>query len=197
MRKIIFLFISVLFQLFSFAQENISIIPEPVKIMKTQGHFILPASISIKADDDPALKTSLTELTNRLTIPTGCRVTETNSGSAMINITLNRTANPELGSEGYQLTVTEKNIHITANQPAGIFYAVQTFLQLLPPEIESNTAVKGITWSAPCVSSHRLSAIRMARTDAGREPSFFYKRRSKELYDPDGSVINTMCSICI
>ncbi|MCP6769644.1 glycoside hydrolase family 20 zincin-like fold domain-containing protein, partial [Klebsiella pneumoniae] len=72
--------------------------------------------------------------------------------SATITLILNKQANTELGSEGYQLNVSQKKITITANQPAGIFYGVQSFLQLLPPEIATDSLVKNIIWSAPCVS---------------------------------------------
>ena len=152
MKKIVTLLSSVFILLNGFAQENISIIPVPVKINKNQGHFILPSVITISADENQGLKTALADLTERLTIPTGYHATMTNAGSAVIHIILNKSANQELGNEGYQLTVSAKNITITANQPVGIFYGVQSFLQLLPPEIGSNTRVSGIAWSAPCVT---------------------------------------------
>ena len=152
MKKIVTLISSVFILLNSFAQENISIIPEPVRINKNQGHFILPSVITVSAEDNQGLKTSLAELTERLTIPTGYHVSMTNSGSATFHIILNKMADAELGNEGYQLTVTAKSITIKANQPAGIFYGVQSFLQLLPPEIGSTSRVSGVSWSAPCVT---------------------------------------------
>jgi hexosaminidase len=45
----------------------------------------------------------------------------------------------------------QKNILIAANQPAGLFYGVQTLVQLFPKEIESPALVKNIKWEAPCV----------------------------------------------
>ena len=38
-----------------------------------------------------------------------------------------------LGTEGYKLNVTAGRIEIIANKPNGIFYGVQTLLQMLPP----------------------------------------------------------------
>jgi hexosaminidase len=152
MKKVSTLVSFVFILLNGMAQENISIIPEPVKINRNQGHFILPSVITMNADENKELRTALAELTDQLTTATGYQVTTTKSGSAVIHLSLNKTANPELGNEGYQLTVTAKNVNITANQPAGIFYGVQSFLQLLPPEIASGTRESGITWSAPCVS---------------------------------------------
>src|SRR6516164_7662356 len=152
MKKIVILLSFVFILLNVSAQEKISIIPQPVKLTKTQGQFILPAAITVSAGDNPELKTALTDLADRLTIPTGYHVTMTNAGSAVIHITLNKQVDPELGNEGYHLAVTAKNVAINANQPAGIFYGVQSFLQLLPAEIGSNTKVNGIAWSAPCVT---------------------------------------------
>ncbi len=82
MKQIILFFACFLQLLTCFAQENISIIPQPVKLTKNEGHFILPANISINADDNPGLKTALADLTDRLTIPTGYHVTMTKSGSS-------------------------------------------------------------------------------------------------------------------
>jgi len=55
-----------------------------------------------------------------------------------------------LGPEGYELTVTPRGVHIRANKPAGVFYALQSLRQLLPPEIEHSTPVKK-KWPIPCV----------------------------------------------
>ena len=186
MKKIVILLSCVFILLNGFAQENISIIPEPAKINKGQGHFILPSVITVSAGDNQELKTALTDMTERLTIPTGYHVTMTNAGSAVIHIVLNKTANPEIGDEGYQLTVTTKKVTITANQPAGIFYGVQSFLQLLPPEIGSRQPGKKYHLECTLCIDYRLSAFWMARTHAGCEPSFFYQRRSEEIYGSDG-----------
>ncbi len=41
-----------------------------------------------------------------------------------------------LGPEGYELVVTPTGILLTAPQPAGVFYGLQTLRQLLPPGVE-------------------------------------------------------------
>jgi hexosaminidase len=40
------------------------------------------------------------------------------------------------GDEGYDLSITSERVTIAANQPAGLFYGVQTLRQLLPPFVE-------------------------------------------------------------
>jgi len=73
------------------------------------------------------------------------------ASTATIKLLLNKKQNEVIGKEGYHLVVSPKNIMIEANEPAGLFYGVQTLIQLFPKEIESTTPVKNIKWQAPCV----------------------------------------------
>ena len=51
--------------------------------------------------------------------------------------------------EAYTLHIYTDAIEIYGGSPAGVYYAIQTLLQLLPPEIESDTIVNGVEWSLP------------------------------------------------
>jgi len=55
-----------------------------------------------------------------------------------------------LGDEGYKMTSAQNGITVTANKPAGLFYGMQTLLQLLPPEIKASTE-QDAQWSVPYV----------------------------------------------
>ena len=94
------------------------------------------------------------DLKARLGVPTGYTVTVTTQPrtDATIRLVLNKTAETTLGTEGYYLSVTPEAILIRANQPAGLFYGIQTLLQLLPKEIESKAAVNRTSWPVPCVT---------------------------------------------
>jgi len=183
MKKNIFLFAGFFRLLTGFAQENISIIPAPVTLTKNSGNFTLPSNIGISADENPAIKQALADLINHLTIPTGYHVSMNRSNAATIRINLNKNADPQLGDEGYQLSVTPKKVVITANQPAGVFYGVQSFLQLLPANIESDIRVNNITWSAPCVSvtDYPRFGWRGMMLDVSRH--FFTKEEVKKFMD--------------
>jgi hexosaminidase len=52
-------------------------------------------------------------------------------------------ADPALGPEGYQLTITSELVSLAADQPAGLFYGVQTIRQLLPAAIDSSSVQPG------------------------------------------------------
>src|SRR4030095_8406650 len=183
MKQFLLLLTSLLYLVNGFTQENITIIPQPVKLIKNTGIFILPSKISVSADKNPGLKQALADLTNHLTIPTGYHIEMNGSHSALIRISLNKTPDPELGNEGYQLLVTPKKVTINANQPAGIFYGVQSFLQLLPAAIVSDTLVKNISWNAPCVTvtDYPRFGWRGLMLDVSRH--FFTKQELKKYMD--------------
>jgi len=78
----------------------------------------------------------------------------TNAGVSAVPDAILLTTNSALGSlgaEGYELTVATNSVVIRAPASAGLFYGVQTLLQLLPPEIYSSQPVTGVPWTAPCV----------------------------------------------
>jgi hexosaminidase len=131
---------------------QIAIIPEPVSIVRNSGTFVLPRKVSIQVEKTAETKLVVDYLQLHLSIPTGCFVTPYASSSApTIKLIINQQANPTLGKEGYQLTVAPKLITIKANQGAGLFYGVQSLLQLFPKEIESTELVTGTKWAVPCV----------------------------------------------
>ncbi|HEU4573692.1 MAG TPA: family 20 glycosylhydrolase [Chitinophagaceae bacterium] len=156
MKKTILL-VSLVISITGFAQNDYShkpaIIPEPVSLVQKTGVFTLKNNvvINVSGDDAAALKAA-GYLSKAISTATGFNVTTRKNGiAATINLALLKSPSKELGDEGYQLSVTAKSVSISANKPAGLFYGVQTFLQLLPKEIESKKAVANVAWTAPCV----------------------------------------------
>ena len=155
MNKLVCLVVSTFFtcSVFSQTAKEIAIIPEPVSIKKTQGDFTLPAKVSIYASNPVVLKQPIEVLKQHFKTAAGLIASSGTSASAStISLQLNSTANKSLGSEGYELTVTPKNITIKANEAAGVFYGVQTLLQLFPKDIEDTVRASNVQWTAPCVT---------------------------------------------
>lgn len=142
------------FSAFSQSNKNlISVIPEPVSVKTTPGKFVLPATVSIDAGNAAEITPVTNYLKSKISVSTGKTVSiKHNASFATIKLVLNKTENPTIGKEGYQLTINLKNIIIKANQAAGLFYGVQTLIQLLPKEIESKTLVRNVKWAAPCAN---------------------------------------------
>jgi len=155
MKKIILVLSCFVFGLSSWTQNvktEIAIIPIPVKLVETRAVFYLPKNISISAPAIPELKQTVGFLQKRLSAATGNTVSINNlSTASTIKLELNKTSDAVIGNEGYYLIVVPAGILIKANKPAGLFYGIQTLLQLFPKEIESAVAAQHVKWQAPCV----------------------------------------------
>lgn len=136
---------------------TISIVPQPVKIVRAPGEFQLDGNVTIVVDKNtPQLEPIAALLASRLRTVTGYPVTVHSSavagkkGAGTIIVTLD-SKKKNLAKEGYELSVTKSLVKINGFDEAGVFRATQTLYQLLPEEIECNAAVRGMAWSIPCV----------------------------------------------
>ncbi len=168
---------------FSQSDTSIAIIPQPVKLVRHTGSFTLPSNIIIESPGNPEVKSMLAVLANDLSVPTGYKVNTGAAKEASPTIRFILKNIDTLGAEGYQLSIKPKQIIITANKPAGLFYGFQTFLHLLPKEIESKTPVKNVKWAAPCVdvTDYPRFGWRGLMLDVSRH--FFTKQEVKDFID--------------
>jgi len=128
------------------------VIPMPVSIELGEGDFLLTPETWIVASGPAWIEAA--KLIDALTPATGFVLRASASRPAdapTIALSLKGDV-AELGEEGYRLRVTREGVTMTAPKPAGLFYAIQTFLQLMPPAIFSEIAVDDVTWKAPCVT---------------------------------------------
>lgn len=163
---------------------RVAIIPQPVSVVEQNGEFRLPAQLSVQVPDNPQLKETMMLLQERLSLPTGYQVSVSSSASAAaIRLQLHQKPAEVLGDEGYTLEVNASGVSIFANKPAGLYYGVQSLLQLLPKEIESGKLVSGISWTIPYVSitDYPRFPWRGLMFDVSRH--FFTKQEVKDYID--------------
>ena len=129
------------------------LIPKPVSLKAGDGNFLIPSNLSLLFTKNEELKKIAHSFANQLTAAgITATVTEANTG-AVNSIFLSLSPDKTIAAEGYRLQVTANGVTIAALTPAGIFYGVQTLLQLLPKQIESNQIQKGVAgWTIPFVT---------------------------------------------
>lgn len=148
--KKLFLFFALLSISFINAQNNpIQLIPLPVEIKQSTGTYLLSNAATISYNK-PESRNVADMLNQKLTAPTGYTFKVQQGVAGAIQLNINSSPNAEIGKEGYILEVTPRGVVISANQTAGLFYGMQSLIQLFPKEIESKTATKA-TWSIPSV----------------------------------------------
>lgn len=156
MKKLLAIFLCVGVSLFLFAQttSTINIIPIPASIVPKPGSFAVTNKTVIVVSTGNADANRVANfLSLAVATPAGYKIPVTNKGAAGHNIRMLilPAADKSLGDEGYKLSVSQASVTLSANKPAGLFYGVQTILQLLPKEIESKKQVKNISWTIPAV----------------------------------------------
>lgn len=118
---------------------QIDIIPEPVFMVQKEGSYTLDRSVAIAVSglgqNSPTAKYILNSLRHAHFRPSLVSRTDESDLELIINDTLN----PELGEEGYLLEVRPTGLRLSANTETGLFYAYQTFIQIIPTDVLEHT----------------------------------------------------------
>lgn len=137
-KKIPSLLFTILVTAISFASAqdtdpNLGIIPAPVSVKKSVGEFILSQETRIQADtpNNKAVVFFSSFLANNMAYNKQVGLRNANAGSNIIYLT--STGTEGLPAEGYRLTITPQQITV-AGKGAGLFYGIQTLMQLMPLE---------------------------------------------------------------
>ncbi len=148
------------------------IVPQPVSLQPLPGDFTLSRNTAIVFEDS-SLAEAASVFIRRVGNSTGFDL-ERGDGRGG-EIVLRRTAG--LSDEEYRLEITPRRVLVEASAPAGAFYALQSFTQLLPAEICSPQKVRGVKWTAPCcrIADRPAFPYRSMMVDCGR---YFYPKES-------------------
>jgi len=159
--------------------EGINIIPAPQQMLQKKGFFHLKGNTVIGFSSREG-KSVAEFFASRMNQSTGFKIkTKGEGGDISFNLQPEMNINPE----GYELRVMPRSVSIKAKTAAGLFYGMETFMQLLPAEIESSTEIKGVKWDAPCVEikDEPRFAYRGTMLDVSRH--FFTVKELKEQID--------------
>ncbi len=179
--QVVFAFLS----LTAFCQDlqPVAIIPIPVKMEQGRGVYTLPRNIVIDAPNNPKFAEALKALQQKFTNSAGYQSSvKSNASNATISLVMMDDKDKTIGSEGYYLSVNSSGVTIKANRAAGLFYGVQTLLQLFPAAIESKSPQQ-VEWKLPYIeiTDYPRFAWRGLMFDVSRH--FFSKADVKEFID--------------
>ena len=131
------------------AAHTVSMIPNPAQMSVQGGTLTLTADMAIAYD--AACKEQAEYLLQTVRRSTGfCWKEAGKKSRAGIVLEIDTLRVP--APEGYTLEVSGKRIAICGHDKSGVFYGIQTLLQLLPPEIYSASLQTDAKWSVPCIS---------------------------------------------
>jgi len=131
---------------------SISIIPRPDSLVAGRGSFTLTSRTTIWSDraDSAVARRFARSLAPATALDLPVRIGTSSSGNRIV-FRRASARDTTLGPEGYRLNVQPGVVTITSSAQAGAFYATQTLLQLLPPDVYRSAPVSQRAWTIPAV----------------------------------------------
>lgn len=131
--------------------KGINIIPLPDEIEHTEGDaFVFDHHVQIICDSITSDITQITNYFNAIVSTSFGFETKLNTNNSRKSIYLQLVNDENMANEAYSLQVSKEQILITAKSYSGLFYGIQSLLQLLPAEVHK-TGARINTWSVPAI----------------------------------------------
>ncbi|MDR0658454.1 MAG: family 20 glycosylhydrolase [Mediterranea sp.] len=128
-----------------------NIIPQPNTLVARKGRFELTGKVQVvTAHATPEVKAIADAFIGRIRLTSGISLKATEEEHPQTPV-IRFITGTGMGKEAYRLAVTPENITVSASEPNGFFYAIQTLYQLLPPAVYGERTVKRAAWSVPAV----------------------------------------------
>jgi hexosaminidase len=126
----------------SFSQNNIDFIPKPQNTLVGKGSFYINTKTYIQADENSFEANYLKEA---IQIQTGLHLKITSkNNSKNIQLVLLEPKIANFNKEQYEIVVSDSEIVISALTNQGLFYGIQTLLQMVPFEKKNEIAIPWI-----------------------------------------------------
>lgn len=127
-----------------------NIIPRPTETVVKEGIFTIKPGLTIgtgSSSENLDEITSIASYFNSKISPATGYSLDFKNGNGDINLIID----PQSGiaKEGYKLNASSKGVTITASTGAGVFYGIQSLLQLMPKEVKSTSKVESIALDVP------------------------------------------------
>ena len=121
--------------------ENMGIIPVPVSIKKTSGVFQLDKTVALISNESENAKTA--DLLNAFIVTKGgfALREEKAVAAGQKSIVLTSVGADKLPAEGYTITINPNHIKVVGKE-AGLFYAVQSLMQLMPAKNQDKISIQ-------------------------------------------------------
>lgn len=129
-----------------------SIIPLPNQIAPQEGRFQLTDKVFIVTTDcTPEVQAIAENFSNHLQKVSDISMQKKTTHELIHSQEIRFITTEGMPKEGYKLSITPHTITLTASQPNGFYYGIQTIYQLLPPAIYGKELSKREDWSLPAV----------------------------------------------
>ncbi len=129
--------------------KGINIVPLPAKLTKGEGVFTVKSNTNLVLNGEGSERVGA-YFNAKIGASAGFQLQPSESaGNNSISMAID--ASCDHGPEGYCLSVTPNAVQLRAANARGLFYGMQTLLQLLPAEVESNTVITTVDWNIPAV----------------------------------------------
>jgi len=158
----ILLLVTALFAVSVLFAQDIAIIPQPASVVPGKGSFNITSSTQIKFEGS-GLEHSADFLNDYLKKFYGFTLAVTNKSPQKDVIILNyeRMDNPIPGA--YKMEVSGKSVYIAGDNAEGVFYGIQSLIQLLPVEPAASLSIPQLK-----IEDHPRFAWRGLHLDVGR-----------------------------
>lgn len=148
------------------AQTKVVIVPQPVSIEMHQGNFHFNSATNVIAENGAEHEVRMLNFYLKklygFTLPARAKISSTN-GSNIIFMLVNNNER----KDAYHLDVTANKIIISSSSNEGLFYGLQTLLQLLP-ETKTQTVSEGFLIPQLSINDYPRFQYRGMHLDVGR-----------------------------